>query len=611
MSLNDLVKELVKEQLEAIKAQVYVKVYFDMDGVLADFEGSVHKDPRVVQAEKILNDLLQQEPDLAQLHNDDLRDALRGPQEDPLRKKIKKAFNQYRELSFAVASKPGHFLNLDMLPGVHQMLNVAAKLSGKLPDILTAPMESNPRCEEEKFDWVLKNLNGLFDEFHCTQNKDHFAHSKFDILIDDRPKYVNKFRAAGGTAILHTEPSKTIKELEEIVDSLKSELLGESKAGKGKTVYYAWHITPEKNLDFRRKGKYSKKFDKRGIFVAPDYESIARSWAAWVNFAKARTRDKYPDFDPRDPSQAYRTMYLYKIAVPRDVYERATKEYDTRASAAGPEGYGAWGWDLEYFIPEEDFPKLKVIGRKERSWYDFQDDEKRRNSASFTGSTAAWKREREQEEKRKNRELDEFSAMGTGAVVGYTLPLGMKPDYKKLGTAGNKKKRPHRWYDTKKETAGVNEEYLGSKGGLSYFQIGGSLPDRLYNLDKDGKPTRDPGVPGLTKKKRKKKKTVKEEIKKDLVFYHGSSRSFAPGDYILPPEKTGKISEKGRKKNLNKVFFTLDKGSAKIYAGRAVQSLGGEPHVYVVEPEGEISWLNQAKGTTVAMAPIARVIREV
>lgn len=79
MKLNDLVRALVKEQFETLKTQVYIKIYFDMDGVLADFEGSVHKDPKVVQAEKILNDLLQQAPDLAQLHNDDLRNALRGP----------------------------------------------------------------------------------------------------------------------------------------------------------------------------------------------------------------------------------------------------------------------------------------------------------------------------------------------------------------------------------------------------------------------------------------------------------------------------------------------------------------------------------------------------
>lgn len=104
---------------------------------------------------------------------------------------------------------------------------------------------------------------------------------------------------------------------------------------------------------------------------------------------------------------------------------------------------------------------------------------------------------------------------------------------------------------------------------------------------------------------------LKEQARKDMIFYHGTNRSFKPGDYILPPSITSNVSEKGRKKNLDKVFFTADKGSAKIYAGRAVQSLGGEPHVYIVEPEGDIIWINQNKGTTVAMASIAKVIKEV
>lgn len=56
------------------------------------------------------------------------------------------------------------------------------------------------------------------------------------------------------------------------------------------------------------------------------------------------------------------------------------------------------------------------------------------------------------------------------------------------------------------------EEVLGQSGGLTYFQVGGSLPDNLYNLDKDGKPTRDPGVatlrnkPGSNKNKKYKAK---------------------------------------------------------------------------------------------------------
>jgi len=95
------------------------------------------------------------------------------------------------------------------------------------------------------------------------------------------------------------------------------------------------------------------------------------------------------------------------------------------------------------------------------------------------------------------------------------------------------------------------------------------------------------------------------------VYYHGTSHDFKPGSLILPPSKTNKVSEKGRKKNLDVVFFTKDPRSALIYAGRAVHSLGGHPAVYEVEPQGPISVLNNTEGTTVFYAPYAKVIRKV
>lgn len=96
------------------------------------------------------------------------------------------------------------------------------------------------------------------------------------------------------------------------------------------------------------------------------------------------------------------------------------------------------------------------------------------------------------------------------------------------------------------------------------------------------------------------------ELKK---FYHGSSKKLEPGDFILPPSLTGSLSERGRKKNLDKVFFTVDKGSAKIYAQRAKKSLGSKDiYIYEVDPIGDIEWLQTKNGTTVAMSDMARVI---
>lgn len=222
MNLKEIIKEIVSDEFDLI-TKSDINIYFDMDGVLAAFEEAVHKNPKVQEVEESLLQLLRLKPELADMHHDELRNVLRGAQEDSDMKKIKKAFNQYRALVYKAASEPGYFVGLDILPGAVQMMKTAANLTGKLPHILTAPMENNERCEKEKREWVEAHLSGLFGDFSCTQNKHNFAKSKYDILIDDRPKYVNKFREAGGTAILHTSPGKTIQELQELVSRLKTQ----------------------------------------------------------------------------------------------------------------------------------------------------------------------------------------------------------------------------------------------------------------------------------------------------------------------------------------------------------------------------------------------------
>lgn len=405
------------------------------------------------------------------------------------------------------------------------MLKVAYELTDKLPDILTAPMESNPKCEEEKFEWVIKNLNGLFDEFHCTQDKDHFAHSKFDILIDDRPKYVNKFRAAGGTAILHTDPSKTIKELKEIVETLKTDINPKIKEARRP------EYKPRKGLKFTRYGGLTpKKQDNasaptnKGLwaFIYPHFDNWFLS-GAFSDIEGRFTKDKKlnknllkhffysgPIFTQIQVPNSIKheswyltntdelASYLPKLFA-RDVADARQRSTSSVYHSVKDDKLVTTVKRVSDIDPEYD----KKITRDPYKWGHSSVD----HYEVFIPTKGSMKFFSGPNNEKSGRELDEFNAMGTGAVVGYTLPLGMKPDYNKLGTGGPKKKRPRRWYDTKKEAIEVNEEYIGSKGGLSYFQLGGSLPDRLYNLDKDGKPTRDPGVPGLVKKKRKKKKT--------------------------------------------------------------------------------------------------------
>jgi DNA/RNA tunnel of bacterial DNA dependent RNA polymerase. len=91
-------------------------------------------------------------------------------------------------------------------------------------------------------------------------------------------------------------------------------------------------------------------------------------------------------------------------------------------------------------------------------------------------------------------------------------------------------------------------------------------------------------------------------------YYHGTSSNLGIGDTLLPPNSTDKISELGRKKNLDKVFFTRDYKSAEIYAKKAVKRFGGDPVVFLIKPIGDLSVVQDMPGTTVFMADTAEIL---
>lgn len=83
------------------------------------------------------------------------------------------------------------------------------------------------------------------------------------------------------------------------------------------------------------------------------------------------------------------------------------------------------------------------------------------------------------------------------------------------------------------------------------------------------------------------------------TFYHGSCSIAGIDNMLLPPKNSGVISEKGRNKNLNRIFFTKDIGLAKIYAGRASKSIGGDPVLYRVVAPVDVVCMNDANGASV------------
>lgn len=83
------------------------------------------------------------------------------------------------------------------------------------------------------------------------------------------------------------------------------------------------------------------------------------------------------------------------------------------------------------------------------------------------------------------------------------------------------------------------------------------------------------------------------------VFYHGSSTVCGIDNMLLPPVASETLSEKGRNKNLDRVFFTEDLGLAKVYAGRASKSLGGEPILFRVVMPVDAVCMNDTQGASV------------
>lgn len=84
-----------------------------------------------------------------------------------------------------------------------------------------------------------------------------------------------------------------------------------------------------------------------------------------------------------------------------------------------------------------------------------------------------------------------------------------------------------------------------------------------------------------------------------MIYYHGTTDKNGISFMLLPPEDTNTISEKGRKKNLDRVFYTHDKGLAEIYAMRAARSIGGNPVVLRVISPVDPVLMNDTPGASV------------
>jgi 5'(3')-deoxyribonucleotidase len=191
-----------------------LKFYFDMDGVLADFDAEMQKSENAPAHKEVIAELKawmkEHYPKVTwrQLH--DIKDLTEKEPE------LKKLYNQANDLVKKMARQKGFFERLPLMKGAKEMLIAAKELSGKLPSILTANVDS-PYCEDEKHAWLEKHLKGMYDKVYLAQNKGAFAENGH-VLIDDRKNNIEEFTRDGGIGIIHHPENiqRTLKMMRDI-----------------------------------------------------------------------------------------------------------------------------------------------------------------------------------------------------------------------------------------------------------------------------------------------------------------------------------------------------------------------------------------------------------
>ena len=163
------------------------KIFFDMDGVLADF------DRGIVELCKMV----------------------------PLPQNAKQRNEEKENEMWAKVKEVGHFYDkLEPIPGAKEMFDAVYSKYGDKCEILTGipkPWRGIVTSAEDKVNWMRR----LFSETVkintvLRAEKKNFCTGKDCILIDDFDKNTREWTQIGGTAILFTSADETMKTMKEM-----------------------------------------------------------------------------------------------------------------------------------------------------------------------------------------------------------------------------------------------------------------------------------------------------------------------------------------------------------------------------------------------------------
>lgn len=163
------------------------KLYLDKDGVLADFHGTLTARGIGLGISYYLKP-----------------ESTWTPEQHEEQRQIR-----------AVMDEPGFWLSLPTCPGAEVLWNFATKFSHSVLTALPRVCADPARIEREKRLWIPEKFGWIPSEriIVCQRPEKAALAGPGHVLVDDMPVNCEEWRAAGGTAILHTDAFDTIHQL--------------------------------------------------------------------------------------------------------------------------------------------------------------------------------------------------------------------------------------------------------------------------------------------------------------------------------------------------------------------------------------------------------------
>lgn len=179
-----------------------VALYLDMDGVFVDFDKA---------AEEIVG------PELFQM----LHKVFHGHISPSDLSKL-----EHNKMCDIMINTPNFWQDLHwMSDGKELFTYIKSTFKANRIGVATAPLKGDQRCCQGKWEWIQNNFK-IIDQrnYFCTTAKWNCVgkmNGTYQVLIDDKLKNIERWRAKGGIGLHHSSTADTIRQIKTLLNSLE------------------------------------------------------------------------------------------------------------------------------------------------------------------------------------------------------------------------------------------------------------------------------------------------------------------------------------------------------------------------------------------------------